>query len=220
MLIPMFEMLYERGNGQLCYYDENYNFVESHYNRCGVRQGCVLGAFLFCLATRHVYARQGALLGPDGALYAYFDDVYLVSDPVNMSLALIATLEIYRKVGLRIGWGPCKTKLMLPLGCDPASLLLQLDSLNGGLPHIVSCFTASLEVPRYPSNDSEFISAPLESMGLSHDRLLDMAEAVAGEDPFAALRLLQVCEVRRLGDIISAVPPHWSLTLRFRGTRL
>jgi hypothetical protein len=36
-LIPMFAMLYERGNDQLCYYDENCNYVESHYNRYEVR---------------------------------------------------------------------------------------------------------------------------------------------------------------------------------------
>jgi hypothetical protein len=49
MLILMFEIFCERGNGQLLYYDENGNYVESHYNRCGVRQGCVLGAFCFVL---------------------------------------------------------------------------------------------------------------------------------------------------------------------------
>ena len=46
--IPLFEILYERGNGELWDYDEHGNYVESHYNRCGVRHGCVLGAFLFC----------------------------------------------------------------------------------------------------------------------------------------------------------------------------
>ena len=37
MLIPLFEMLYERGNGLLWYYDENGNYVDSHYSKCGVR---------------------------------------------------------------------------------------------------------------------------------------------------------------------------------------
>ena len=31
---------------------------------------------------------------------------------------------------------------------------------------------------------------------------------MAGKDPFATLRLLQVCNVQRFGHIISAVPPH------------
>ena len=30
LLIPLFEMLYERRSGNLWYYDENENFVESH----------------------------------------------------------------------------------------------------------------------------------------------------------------------------------------------
>jgi len=67
MLIPLFEMLYERGSGELLYYDENVTFVESHLSRSGVREGRVVGVFLFCLA---IYpAKLRALLGPDGALY-------------------------------------------------------------------------------------------------------------------------------------------------------
>ena len=65
----------------------------------------MLGDFLFCIPMRHVYARLGALLDADGAMYAYSNDVHLVSDPVNMIIALAATSEIYKKVGLRIGYG-------------------------------------------------------------------------------------------------------------------
>jgi hypothetical protein len=68
MLSPLFEMLYERGSGELWYYDENGNYVELHYCRCGVRQGCVLGAFLLYIATKPVYSRLSDLLGTDGAL--------------------------------------------------------------------------------------------------------------------------------------------------------
>jgi len=57
------------------------NFAESHFIRSGVRQGCVLSAFLFCLAMYPVFARLEAMLGHEGGLYAYSDDVYLLSDP-------------------------------------------------------------------------------------------------------------------------------------------
>jgi hypothetical protein len=103
MLIPLFEMLYEWDSGELWYYYEHGNYVESHYNRCGVRQGCVLGAFLFCLAMKHVYSRLGELLGANGTLYSYSEDVYLVSDAVSMANTLCAAPVIYAKVGLRIG---------------------------------------------------------------------------------------------------------------------
>jgi hypothetical protein len=56
-LLPLFEMLYERGRGDLWYYDENANFVEFHFRRPRLRQGCVIGAFPFCLAMYCVYAR-------------------------------------------------------------------------------------------------------------------------------------------------------------------
>ena len=114
MLIPMFEMLYERGDGQPWYYDENGKYIESHCNICGVRQCCVLGAFFIYLVTRPVYERLGAILGPDGTLHAYSDDVYILSDTDNMAAALAAAPSLYRKVGLRIGWGPCVTAIVTP----------------------------------------------------------------------------------------------------------
>jgi len=57
-------------------------------------------------------------MGPGGAMYAYSDSLYLVSDPDNMSAALAAATALYRNVGLRIGRGPGKTELILPSHCD------------------------------------------------------------------------------------------------------
>jgi hypothetical protein len=96
-LIPLFEMIYERGSGELWYYDEKGNFVESHFNRSGIPP------FFFCLAMYPVYARLQVLLGHDGALYAYSDDVYLISDPIGMAKALATAPTIYMIAGLRIG---------------------------------------------------------------------------------------------------------------------
>ena len=103
MFIPLFEMLYERGSGDLWYYDEKGNFAESHFSRTNVHQVCVLEGFMFCLAMYPVYARLQALLGSKGALYAYSDDAYIISDPISMAKALDVASKIYRKVGLRIG---------------------------------------------------------------------------------------------------------------------
>jgi hypothetical protein len=198
-------MLYERGSCELSFYDEHGNFVQSYYSKTGVRQGYVLGAFLFCLAMAPVYARIGSLFGPDGALHAYSDDGYLLADPVHMAIALDAAPSIYKKVGLRIGWGPCKTEMILPPDVDSDSFL----SLVGPdcHPFIVTGFTSCLGVPRHATNDHVFTSTTLESLGERHDRLLDLIEEVADVDPFAALRLLQVCNVNRFSHTISSVPP-------------
>ena len=45
-----------------------------------------------------------------------------------------------------------------------------------------------------------------------HDDLLDLVGAVSDEDPFAALRLLQVCGVNRFGHVLSAIPPENTAT--------
>jgi len=206
-LIPMFKMPCERGSGELWCYDENGNFVDLYYNRNGVRHGCAMGAFFFCLAICPVYARLQALLGPEGALYAYSDDVYSLYDVVGMTRALATAPAIYKKVGLRIGWGPRKTELILPSGCEPDAFLSQLEAYGAGLPHVVPGFSCCLGVPHHASNDYVFITSALTNIDVHHDRLLDLVEDIVDEDPFVALRLLQVCGVNRFGHLTSAVPP-------------
>jgi len=41
-----------------------------------------------------------------------------------------------------------------------------------------------------------------------HDNLLELVGNVSEKDPFAALRLLQVCGINRFGHILGAVPPE------------
>ena len=58
-------------------------------------------------------------------------------------------------------------------------------------------FSSCLGVPRHASSDPTFTTSALANIGLSNDRLLDLVEYVGEEDPFVALRLLQVCGVQR-----------------------
>ena len=86
--------------------------------------------------------------------------------------------------------------------------------------HIVLGFSACLGVSRHATNDPEFIAAYLDSLGIRHDRPLDLVEVMANEDPLDALWLLQVCGVRRLAATLSALSPILlSLSLRTHGTR-
>jgi hypothetical protein len=62
-------------------------------------------------------------------------------------------------------------------------------------------------VPRHPTNNISFIEKALGPSGTRHDNLLDLVASVLEEDPFGALRLLQVSGVNRFGHVQSAVPP-------------
>ena len=85
---------------------------------------------------------------------------------------------------------------------------MDLSAVGAAFPHIVECFASCLgAVPRHVSNDPDFIEVALTNLGAKHERLLDLVEEViADEDPFAILRLLQVCGVNMFGHGISAVP--------------
>jgi len=128
--------------------------------------------------------------------------------PVQVAGALTTALGIYANVGLSIGWGPKKTELVLPTDCDPEELPIPRNPRGKPLPDIVQGFKACLGVPRHPAKDVKCILEALQQVANRHDNLLELVGDVSEEDPFAALRLLQVCAVNRFGHILSAVPPE------------
>ena len=93
----------------------------------GVRQGCFLGIFLFCVTMRQVYAGLRDAVGNEGALYTYCDDSYLLAPAEHMATVLRKAPEIFGKVGLRIGYGPGKTEPILPRGCSKHDFPFPLD---------------------------------------------------------------------------------------------
>ena len=64
-------------------------------------------------------------LGPKGMMVAYSDDYYLHGPPVKVAATTInAGPPLSKKVELRIGWGPAKSELVLPLDVDPETMQL------------------------------------------------------------------------------------------------
>ncbi len=126
---------------------------------------------------------------------------------MNVALALDAASDIHAMIGLSLGWGPRKIELHLPANCDHDNLPLPRDESSRLLPELVEGFRACLGVPRHPTNCDSFISAALLPLANRHGALLDLVSDVSEEDPFFALRLLQVCGVTRFGHVLSTVPP-------------
>ena len=205
-LLPLFELLYNRGARELWYYEDNGNFILRTHNMRGVRRGYVLGMFLFCLAMEPVYSRLRAAMGEQGTLYAYCDDSYLIAEPDKIDEILTQAPAIFDKVGLKIGYGPGKTDLALPRGYETQECPYPLADPEVPAPNVVLGFKACLGVLRHYYIDQAFIKNMLQDMGVKHDRLLDMVEEISDDDPFAALRLLQACGVSGFGHVLSVVP--------------
>ena len=68
---------------------------------------------------RPVYDALLCILGPEGFLFSYANDVYMGGVQVKVALALDAASGLYAMIGLSLGWGPRKTELVLPADCDP-----------------------------------------------------------------------------------------------------
>ena len=207
-LIPLYDVLYTRSSKELWYYDAFGNFVLALFYKRGVRQGCVPGNAILIITVRPVYDALRNALGFEGFLFSYADDVYMGGTPVQVADALTAAHGIYASVGLSIGWGPKKTELVLPTDCDPEELPISRNPRGEPLSDIVHGFKACMWVPRHPANDVELILEALQQVANRHDNLLELFGDVSEEDPFAALRLIQVCAVNRFGHILSAVPPE------------
>ena len=113
-------------------------------------------------------------------------------------------------IGLSLGWRPRKIKMEILVGCDLDNLPLSRHDSNRPLLEVVNGFKACIGVPRHSSNCSRFLSEALQPLAKRHDSLLDLVADVSEEEPFAALRLLEVCGVNMFGHVLSAVPPDFA----------
>ena len=107
------------------------------FSRCGIRQGCVLGIFIFCITMDPIYTSLKNELGPEGMLLTYSDDAYLHGPPMSVASAITTAPLLYKKVGLRIDWGSEKSELVLPPDVDPEALCLSRGEDGVILPHLV-----------------------------------------------------------------------------------
>ena len=107
----------------------------------------MLGTNTLCIAVMHVYDELLVILGPEGFLLSFADDVYMGGVPVNVAVALDAASGLYAMIGLSMGWPPRKTELQLPDNCDQDTLPLPRDKLGRPLPEVVEGFRACLGVP-------------------------------------------------------------------------
>jgi hypothetical protein len=89
-IFPPFEMLYNDKVGKLWYFDEEGNLTNSLESRRGVRHGCVLCLFIFCVTMVPIYVALKAELGREGMLVAFSDDVFLHGPPPSVSSAISA----------------------------------------------------------------------------------------------------------------------------------
>ena len=127
-LLPLYGMLYTDCEGELWFYDDNGDYYETFHSKRGVRQGCVLGTFLFCLAMKPIYDRLRALLGPSGLLLTYSDDIYCAALPVLVGggCDLCGPVAVWKKrpadrMGTRQQDGTRLTSGRAASGASPAS---------------------------------------------------------------------------------------------------
>ena len=75
-------------------------------------------------------------------------------------------------------------------------------------PHLVHALETCLGVPRHRTICVDFITHALQKIGKRHEHLLALVIDVSKEESLAALRLLHVSGVHKLGHILTAITPE------------
>ncbi len=100
-----------------------------------------------------IYSMMRAAMGEQGALYVYCDDSYLVAELDKVAEVQAQATTIFGKVGLKIGYGPEKTELILPRGYDRDTFPYPLDDPEIPAPRVVVGFKACMGVPCHSCNE-------------------------------------------------------------------
>jgi hypothetical protein len=101
-ILPLYDMLYTNREGGLWFFDEEGNLTHNQASRKGVRQGCVLGIFVFCVTMTPIYKALKEKLGHAGMLVAFSDDVYLHGPLVNVAAAVSEAPSLYKNIEIRM----------------------------------------------------------------------------------------------------------------------
>ena len=99
-LLPLYDVLYTRGSGELWYYNDAGTFIICVLYMKGVRQDCVLGITILSITLIPVYDALLNLLGPEEFLFNYTYDVYMGGRPVKVALTLFVASNLCNMVGM------------------------------------------------------------------------------------------------------------------------
>ena len=196
-LLPIFD-LYYGGPGQLMYYGDSpssvpYAILDSLE---GVRQGDVLGPLFFCVAVASCLRELSDSVRDSGVVQALMDDVSVLCPVDDVQKVLDVAGATFSRKGLTLNLRKCQYLLprTLPDDFDPASLAV------AGVDRVTL-----LGVPHGPD---DYIAEVLGRRRDDHERLLQLICRLSDrKPPHAAMRLLQICGVRRHGYHARSLPP-------------
>ena len=155
-------------------------------SKTGTRQGCPLGAQLFALGLHPLLCSLARLMGREGSVISYSDDLHLVGPPATVSLALKALLQLSppleasvsldcRLSALGLSLSPGKSSILLGNEVTPATI-----EFNFG-PQLLSSLGASISL--ISSTGHVVLGSPI---GSSHyvttfaERAIDEARRILG----------------------------------------
>ncbi len=134
---------------------------------------------------------RGGCASPDPLLRIYKVRIYKVGNIHFPKSGQCGNIIFCRTAG--------KTEPILPPGCPKDFLPLSIGRFTGRVPSRRRRLQVMFGGPKAIRQRPDFHSQRLHVLGVANDRLLDLTEEIADEDSFAALRLLQTCDISKFG---------------------
>eukprot|EP00873_Tetraselmis_striata_P009442 jgi/Tetstr1/429706/TSEL_019601.t1 len=206
-LLPLFDMLYAGPSENWLYDHESDGDAPTLVltQLRGIRQGCPLATFFFCLTVALVFDAITANLGMGGLGLAFADNLHLLGTALGTAVALHSAQHALAAVGLSISWGPDKTQVAFA----PAEHGAAIREDRVVLPHLDTGLRRCLGLPRHRKLDRTFVRDALRRPAARQDAILLMAREIADAGHIhASLHLVQVCGVKRFAHLLRGLPPE------------
>ena len=201
-LIPYFCLMHDE-DGELWYRGERGRSVI--WSAEGMAQGDPLSMLYFCLAIAPCLEEVSAVLPEDSAVLSFADDGRVGAPAAALLRLLEGAVSAFQRVGLRLQVG--KSEVWAP-GAESEEAVQEVADAFAERGHgLQACRSGGMVTVGCPLGQSGWAHRRLVCTVAQHSGFLRRTRAVAHRHPSQALRLLQICGVRRFQHHIRVADP-------------
>ena len=210
-VIPFVHMFYSSPSSYL--WEDDSGVVHTIQQGEGGEQGDALMPLLFCVGEHAALQEAQARLRPNERLFAYLDDVYVVSKPDRVGAIYTALQEaLWTHARIRVHGGKTHVWNLAGQKPDVCEAMQRIAEVSNPRAQVwrgseVPSTKQGIKVLGTPLGHPDYVATHLEEMRRKHDVLLEAIPTVP--DVQSAWLLLLHCASARANYLLRVVRPEW-----------